>query len=601
MVRRADEKQAEKSSQRAASTVNGRPAEAPVDLRERVVFLECRCEQLSAANEIAKAELKDARKSLAAAEQRKAASASQQHAIQALLDEKIRVLSDQSRRLSESEALRMAIEARQKLSEEELQTQVRSARVELEQRQRDVAMLSSKLEDARTRIETLDRSHERLYAKLFEWHSLVQAGTPDAIDLAEFIAELRAEVLSLERLLARSEARERALAAMIGAAGVDSVLAAESSAANLPTHDAPAPAAVPPDIPAAGACTLAAGAYTLAAGVCTPGDVATILAAVPRPSDRVLVERFINELTAPTVNGLESSRLRAGSRLVELAGPVAAPCVASAASSTLDPGARAQLVRVLGKAADVQVLPVAARFLSDPEPEVRIAALDACAKLAGTQSSERLELVERGLHDPDARVRRRALVHLSAVRGLDPGPRCASLLTDPDPLTRRLACITLAGTHDLEAALAVLDALFDTDEQVCRAASVAVEQIFGQSVSALLKIPYDKRREIVARLRAYFSASRERLAPQGRLQPAEMLAPVLPSLLASEFFTEQPPSNVQPTFEAIGEVLQESLSGCTPETIARELGCDLSNISNLVREYVRAGLLLRRGEKLFLP
>ncbi len=587
MVRRVEDKQSEKNPRQTVPPADVRPTEAPADVRERIVFLECRCEQLAAANEVAQAELAYTRKSLAVAEQREAACVAQQQGVQALLDEKIRVLAEQSRRLTESEALRLAIEARQKSGEEELRAQVRSARMELEQKKRDIAMLSSKLEDARARIETLDRSHERLYTKLFEWHSLVQAGTPDAIDLAEFIAELRAEVLSLERLLARSEARERALAAVLGAAGVDSVLAAESSAVDPATQRAPAPEAVPPDAPAAGAFT--------------QGDVATILAAVPRPSDRVMVERFLQELTGPAGNGFEGTRLRAGSRLVELVGPVAAPCVASVADSTLDPGSRAQLVRILGKAADVQVLPVAARFLSDPQPEVRIAALDACAKLAGTQSSERLELVERGLHDPDARVRRRALVHLSAVRGLDPGPRCACMLRDPDPLTRRLACVTLAGTHDLEAALAVLDALFDVDDQVCRAAAVALEQIFGQSVSALLTIPYDKRRESVARLHSYFSAIRERLAPQGRLQSAEMLSQVLPSLLGSEFFTDLPPSGAQPTFEAIGEVLQESLSGCTPETIARELGCDLDGLSNLVREYVRAGLLLRRGEKLFLP
>jgi hypothetical protein len=587
MVRRLDDKQAEKGSQPAIPVVEGNPSEIPVELRERIVFLECRCEQLAAANKIANTELTHVQKALAIAEQHEKTFGERQGALQALLEEKIRALAEQSQRISESEALRFAVESRLRSSDEERLTQARTARMELDQKQRDVAMLTSKLEDARARIETLDRAHERLYNKLFEWHSLVQSGSPDAIDLAEFIAELRAEVLSLERLLARSEARERALAAVLGAAGVDPVLASESHAVNQPAQKTPLADTAAIDAPATGAFS--------------PEDMATLLAAVPRPSDRVLAERFMQELIAEAAPGVDSSRLRAGNRLVELVGPLSAPFIASIASSTREHGARAQLVRVLGKAADAQVLPVAARFLSDPEPEVRIAALDACAKLAGAQSSERLELVERGLNDPDARVRRRALVHLSAVRGLDPGPRCACLLTDPDSLTRRLACVTLAGTRDLDAALAVLDALLDQDEQVCRAASVAVEQIFGQQVGAWLTLPYDKRRESVARLRAYCSASRERLAPQGRLQSPELLAQVLPQFLEGEFFENQPPPGARPTFDAIGEVLQESLSGCTPEAIARELGCDRDTLLNLVQEYVRAGLLLRRGEKLFLP
>lgn len=92
MVQRSGDNRAEKEKdfQSTESVVEERPQAQARELRERIIFLECRCEQLAAANKIANTEITHIREALTTAEKRETASVKQLNSIQSLLDEKIR-------------------------------------------------------------------------------------------------------------------------------------------------------------------------------------------------------------------------------------------------------------------------------------------------------------------------------------------------------------------------------------------------------------------------------------------------------------------------------------------------------------------------------
>jgi hypothetical protein len=411
-------------------------------------------------------------------------------------------------------------------------------------------------------------------------------GAAEAAELAEFIAKMRAEVFALERQLAASRARETALEKLIQATGMEE------------TRQEPPVEKAAPEV---------AGVAPVRGSPPPAEGIEEVLKSLHRAADRNLVGVLLKELTSPR----DSSCLWAAARLVDYLGPRAAPFVAEAARRCSCAETRAALIRQLGRTADASVYDAAAAFAEDASGLVRVAALDACADLAGDRTEEWMELLRRSGKDPDPLIRRRAIVHISSMRGIDPGLFCAPLLKDPDPTIRRLASAALSGTRDIGSILGLLETLLDPNERVAEAAEVAAGRLLGRSIKGLCALAPEEKAARVARLCAYVSASRSSLVREGCFEPSkiawlipeEKAAETNPLRMLRDVAPAQKPGSAKDVlrFHQVFEVLQSSLRGCTEEVLAKELDCDPGALAIMVREHERSGRLVRRGERYFLP
>ncbi len=237
-------------------------------------------------------------------------------------------------------------------------------------------------------------------------------------------------------------------------------------------------------------------------------------AGMPTDASRSLARRLAEEV----VSGPATLRLRAAIRLVEVAGQGAVPALLAAAHEA-EGAVRASLIEQVGRCGDAQAAEELAEFLADETAEVRAAAIEAMVRLV---SGAELEAVLRmGLEDGDARVRRRTALCAASARNFDAGALLVPLLSDPDRQVRRVACTALGGSRDPMAALALVGALLDDEAAVRTAAGTATERLFGEQARGISQLPAGQRPRAVARLRSWVAANLVRLAPGGRMLPAE--------------------------------------------------------------------------------
>ncbi|HOX42883.1 MAG TPA: HEAT repeat domain-containing protein [Myxococcota bacterium] len=512
-------------------------APATEEPQARIAFLECWVEQLQTEVAMLRRAAEAGRAEVEAA----VARAAEAEAALAGAEHERAGLAEHGARLGEQlralEAARGQDQARQEAARVLQANELRAAILALEVHTRERTLQQARLQDARERLRALESAHDRLFQRLLEVHAQAARGEPTEIDLAAFIAELRSEVQSLQELLARAEARR----------GPDQAPAA------------PADAKAPP----------------------ASAERASLLARVAGPADLPLAERLLADLEAP---GPADARLRAAAKLLGLGGAAAAPFLAATAAR--EPELRAGLVRALGAAGEPALLPTIEGFLADEAGEVRAAALDAAAELAASLRGEEAEgfraLLERLALDPDPGVRRRVAVHAAGVRAWDPGALAARLLADPEPAVRRVACAALAGTRQIPAICALLGALLDPEPNVRAAAGRAAVQALGPRAEGLLELAEDARRAAVEGLTGYL-ATRGELELPGQAPPAGRGRPASPAL------------------EDVRRVLRSSLGGLSPAALGRELGQPPDALEHPLETWVRAGEVVRRGGKLFLP
>jgi hypothetical protein len=190
--------------------------------RERILLLECRLEQMRSALDEARADADRARQRLAEAAAREVEHArrfSSMH--QELADARAEVL-ELHRRLDHTSALHAELEGRvfESGPTSDVETLVRLRREVAQERQR--ASGSERiLERLRSRVGELLASRETVMSRIAEWQKLVRDEEPEAADLAEFIAELRGEILALEREGTLAAAREASLRERLASLGVD--------------------------------------------------------------------------------------------------------------------------------------------------------------------------------------------------------------------------------------------------------------------------------------------------------------------------------------------------------------------------------------------
>jgi len=162
----------------------------PVATLERVCFLEWRVEQLTCALEDKERLLQHQRVQLAESAQREAEATSRVSELERLLAEVRR----EAVLLGDRRDLQADLEERFGDSE---RANLQAARVvrELERERERASSTQRALEFARERITILESGRERFFAKLITWQRMGQG--QEGADLAQFIAELRAEVSRL--------------------------------------------------------------------------------------------------------------------------------------------------------------------------------------------------------------------------------------------------------------------------------------------------------------------------------------------------------------------------------------------------------------------
>ena len=302
------------------------------------------------------------------------------------------------------------------------------------------------------RVRLLETGRERLMGGLVDRARVAAApasdGQPgpeeDGADLAQFIAELRAEI---EELRAR-----------------------------LPDDDAPPepvrarPSAAPATVPAVAARFAAEGRVGLSVR-----DSDVLRRQLVTHADRALYERSLDDLGTPD----PGRRLRAVRALEALGARAAAPLLGASLGREPEADVKAAILGALGRLGEPATADLAARALQDARPSVRVAALEALAAVSRGEAEGRLSA---SLRDPSPLVRRRAALLLGFAPGGRAEEALAGALADSDRGVARAAAAALSGRPTPGAQAALVRGLDHTDASVRRAAATALARLSGESV-----------------------------------------------------------------------------------------------------------------------
>jgi hypothetical protein len=369
---------------------------SPAVERERVILLECRLDQLRSQLEAARADADHARAKLAEAAAREADHARRYSLVQTEIAEARAELAAVHQRLERAEALRAELEghlldAGPRADAREL---LQLRRDLLSERQRAL-VTESALDRLRERNEELLASRETLFARFAEWQELVRPDGSEASDLSEFLAELRREVMELERRNTAGEHREAALRERIVEAGLD------------------------PD-----------------AGHVEPAEpVESVEPVEPiEPVDRALAQDPAPATPEPA----------------EEPDPLT---VALAEGNVL--ALRSALTQRIGRTDRGELVAALRPGTGSADATVRAAAYEALGRVLEDHAPELEPILRAGLADPDGRVRRRVVLTAVSARGVALHALLEPLGADPDPQVKRVVREALRHARPAEAPSAV--------------------------------------------------------------------------------------------------------------------------------------------------
>jgi len=286
----------------------------------------------------------------------------------------------------------------------------------LQAERRRSAALEAELEGARAELARSRAERERWLSEM-----MAQARTGDEAPaaLAQFISELRGEVISLRDHQTKCEA-------LLAEAGIAPPAFEHTSPRQLPARLSPQ--------------AVQDAQRMWEEGRLAPPPALTTHFAMPKDSRagaaaRALVDQCLRSLASPD----PARREQAARHLAAAPLESAAPAIAAALAEEREPKARAELAKALAACGGDGAADIVAQLQGDAEPPlVRMAALEAlCASAGRTRAA-----VEVAARDPSAAVRRRAAA-LAVGEGFD--ELVSQLAADADESVR--AAVTAARTE----------------------------------------------------------------------------------------------------------------------------------------------------------
>jgi HEAT repeat protein len=451
------------------------PAHTLSSALERICFLEWRLEQMESLLADERRIARDMREELAEAAQREHSAALEITRLEERLLDAKRELVSLSDRTSHADAERSLLERRIAASGQQTSKEIAELCRELEHERAKGRRDAEALAGARDRLAALERARESFFARLIEWQQLSRA---DDVDLAEFIAELRGEILALTAEKDAIAAREEDLRERLGEA------AEERPADPTPMFLAPSE----PRTPATGIQL---------------DDARSVLAQVPSDAKRATAQRLVGELRRSRAD----LRLSAAKALVDTAGALAAPALSAALNLAKDGIEKIELLDLLAKAKSPLALPSIRVAMEDRDPYVRAAAVEAGMGLAAGSDFE--VIARAGLTDGDVRVRRRAVMALEVHGGAGKAELVRAIASDPDPQARRAVVAALSGDTSAAAVDIAMRALEDDSDLVRRAAARTLSKSTGEEVAPILLLPPLQRKRAIEQLGRRIRGGRE--------------------------------------------------------------------------------------------
>ncbi len=323
-------------------------------------------------------------------------------------------------------------------------------------------------EDSARVTEALRRERAELIGKMLEASRIQRSGQElEDFDLAQFIAELRSEVI-----LKRENGQL-----------VPVAVAPSAVSPSVAPQMSPGVTAVANELRAQGRLNVSAEQLAELGGA----------QSFPGRSEETLFGFSVRELSAVDVQ----ARVRAAERLKALAHPAAAPALATALNCESEPAALVAFLGALSGLAHEEAVPVVQPHLTSPSPDVRIAALKALLVLDAAQAGPHLAAA---MKDHDSAVRRRASLLALGLTGTAALSLGEQAIRDPVADVRSLAALVLGASGAESARGALLDAMRDPDLRVRRSASQAMSRLLGRDVTGLVSLDAAQRRREVRRL-----------------------------------------------------------------------------------------------------
>jgi HEAT repeats len=275
----------------------------------------------------------------------------------------------------------------------------------LQAERRRTAFLAAELENVRGELARSRAERERW---LSEMVAQARSGDEAPAALAEFISELRGDVIALRDHQKKCEA-------LLVEAGI-----------TPPVLESAVATAVEPRQPEA----VQDARRMWEEGRLAPALAATPFALPAEPRAGAAANALADQCLRSLLSSDPARREQAARHLCAAPLPAAAPAVASALSQESDPKARAQLARALAACGGEGAAEIVSQLQSAAEPPlVRMAALEALCAIA-TRARAALEAAAR---DESGAVRRRAAA-ISASAGFD--DLVSQLAADADPSVR---------------------------------------------------------------------------------------------------------------------------------------------------------------------
>lgn len=411
----ADREERTGLSPEAAGEAEASSAAAPA---QRVLLLECRLEQLLSSLSEARADADLARTRLAEAAAREADHARRHALVQEELAVAREEVASLHRRLERSDALRAEMEGRLfeagSADAGELVRLRREASGTLGERDAHRQAMAH----LRARIDELVASREVLFTRVVEWQRLVRQGDPEAMDLGEFIAALRRDILDLEHQNVLGERREAELRRRLLDAGAapEGEAAAPEPATDAPESTTRTPEAAADASEAAADAPHADGPVRPPEPECAPDDV---------PAADARVESVV----AGPPPAEETGTAPGGGRAHDLV---------AALTAAHDTEGRIDLLLRLGRCGEDEAFYAVRPWASSTHPGERAAAYQALGRLLERDPSRLEPYVRWGIADHDPHVRRRVILAAATARGLAVRPLLEPLRADPDAQVRRV-------------------------------------------------------------------------------------------------------------------------------------------------------------------